>query len=55
VDRVNGVHVPELAKKIAAHAKTPVLPQTAALTQPPPKEVEHVVAMVMVAMVAPHC
>ena len=40
MDRVNGVHVPELVKKITAHAEIPVLPPAATLlAQAPPKEV----------------
>lgn len=40
MDRVNGVHVPELAKKITVHAQIPVLPSAATiLAQSPPKEV----------------
>ena len=38
VDRVNGVHVAELAKKTAAHSQIPVLPSSL-VSQTPPKEV----------------
>ena len=39
VDRVNGAHVPELAKKTAAHDKIPVLPLSVLSQAVPPKEV----------------
>lgn len=38
VDRVNGAHVPELAKKTAAHDKIPVLPLSVLSQAVPPKE-----------------
>ena len=41
VDRVNGAHVPELAKKTAAHSKSAAMP-TILPNPAPPKEVSFV-------------